>query len=407
MSPRTAPAPRRRPAIPRRRGLHRHRHRRLRAAAALILPFLIAVFLAVVNVPLMNWLVRLRVPKPLAVLLTVLTVASVIGILVALLAQSVNQLTEVIPRYRARVGELGTSVTAWGAALGLPVEAWREEWQSVSLAAFGTGDTIGAIIGNTGAIVGNAVRAVGAFLSNAFLVFLTVVFILFEAAGFTTKIKLAFGAGPDPFGHLGRISAQIQTYLVTKAAVSAATGSIVGIWVAIMGLDFPLLWGVVAFMFNFIPTLGSIFAAIPAVLLALLQLGPGPRPDHRGGVPVRERRVREPDRAGAARPAPRAVDPGGLRVPRLLGLGLGAGRDALLGAAHDGRQDRPREHRRSALAGRDAGRQPGRVGAQGESRQLIRPLLERRAGLRLYVAGAARDDRCLIRRAFNASRCST
>ena len=248
----------------------------LRAAAALILPFLIAVFLAVVNVPLMNWLVRLRVPKPLAVLLTVLAAASVIGILVALLAQSVNQLTEVIPRYRERLDELGTSVTALGAALGLPVETWREEWRSVSLAAFGTVDTIGAIIGNTGAIVGNAVRTVGSFLSNAFLVFLTVVFILFEAAGFTAKIRLAFGAGPDQFGHLGRISAQIQTYLVTKAAVSAATGLVIGTWVAIMGLDFPLLWGVVAFMFNFIPTLGSIFAAVPAVSLAVLQPGLGP-----------------------------------------------------------------------------------------------------------------------------------
>ena len=124
------------------------------------------------------------------------------------------------------------------------MEQLREDFQSASLAAFGTADTIGAIIGNTGAIVGNAVRTIGAFLSNAFLVFLTVVFILFEAAGFTAKIKLAFGAGPDPFGHLGRISAQIQTYLVTKATVSAATGVIVGIWVAIMGLDFPLLWGV-------------------------------------------------------------------------------------------------------------------------------------------------------------------
>ncbi len=248
----------------------------LRAAAPVILPFLIAVFLAVVNVPLMNWLVRMRVPKPLAGLLTILAVASVIGILVAVLAQSVNQVTEVIPRYRARVGDLAASVSALGASLGLPVEAWREEWRSVSLAAFGTVDTVGAIIGNTGAIVGNAVRTVGAFLSNAFLVFLTVVFILAEAAGFPAKIRRAFGADRDPFGQLGRISAQIQTYLVTKATVSAATGVIIGAWAAIMGLDFPLLWGVIAFMFNFIPTLGSIFAAVPAVLLAVLQPGLGP-----------------------------------------------------------------------------------------------------------------------------------
>ena len=247
----------------------------LRAAAALILPFLIAVFLAVVNVPLMNWLVRMRVPKPLAVLLTVLAAASVIGVLVGLLAQSVNQLTEVLPAYRDRVGELAESLTALGASLGLPVEQMRADLQSVSLAAFGTVDTIGAVVGSTGAVVGNAVRTVGAFLSNTFLVFLTVVFILFEAAGFPAKIKLAFGSDGDPFGHLGRISAQIQTYLVTKAGVSAATGLLIWGWVACMGLDFPLLWGVLAFMFNFIPTLGSVFAAVPAVLLAVVQLGVG------------------------------------------------------------------------------------------------------------------------------------
>lgn len=247
----------------------------LRAAAALILPFLIAVFLAVVNVPLMNWLVRMRVPKPLAVLLTVLAAASVIGVLVGLLAQSVNQLTEALPSYRDRLGELAATLTALGASLGLPVEQMRADLQSVSLAAFGTVDTIGAVVGSTGAIVGNAVRTVGAFLSNTFLVFLTVVFILFEAAGFPAKIKLAFGSDGDPFGHLGRISAQIQTYLVTKAAVSAATGIFIGLWVAYMKLDFPLLWGVLAFMFNFIPTLGSVFAAVPAVLLAVVQPGLG------------------------------------------------------------------------------------------------------------------------------------
>lgn len=243
----------------------------LRASSALILPLLIAVFLAVVNVPLMNALVRLRVPKPFAVLLTILAVASVIGILVTLLAYSVNQLTEVIPRYRASVVALGTFIMELGRSLGLPVEEWRTEWQSVSLAAFGTVDTIEVIVGYTGAMVTNALRAVLAFLSNAFLVFLAVVFILFEAAGFTEKMRIAFDAESDRLAHFERIEAHIQTYLVAKAMVSAATGVLIGIWVAIVGLDFPLLWGVLAFMFNFIPTLGSIFAAVPAVLLAVVQ----------------------------------------------------------------------------------------------------------------------------------------
>ena len=236
----------------------------LRAAGDLILPFLIAVFLAVVNVPLMNWLVRLRVPKPLAVLLTILTAVSIVGILVAVLAGSINQLTAAAPAYQARLRELGTSAIGLGEQLGLPVE----EWTSVELAPSGMFDLIGGVIGDT-------VRTVGSFLSNTFLVLLTVIFILFEAAGFGRKIRIAFGAEADPFGPLSRMTAQVQTYLVAKTAVSAATGLAVGIWVAALGLDFPLLWGVVAFMFNFIPNLGSILAAVPAVLLAVVQFGPG------------------------------------------------------------------------------------------------------------------------------------
>ena len=236
----------------------------LRAAAELILPFLIAVFLAVVNVPVMNWLVRMRVPKPLAVLCTVLLAVAVIGALVAVLAGSINQLTAAAPTYQARLRELAESLLAFGARFGLPVE----QWTSLDLAPSGVFDLLGGVVGDT-------VRAVGAFLSNTFLVLLTVIFILFEAAGFSRKITAAFGAPQESFRQMTRMARQVQTYLAVKAAVSAATGLTVGVWVALMGLDFPLLWGVLAFIFNFIPTLGSILAAVPAVMLAIVQFGPG------------------------------------------------------------------------------------------------------------------------------------
>ena len=236
----------------------------LRAAAELILPFLVAVFLAIVNVPVMNWLVRMKVPKPLAVLGTILMAVTVIGALVAVLAGSINQLTAAAPAYQARLRELAESLMAVGTRFGLPVE----QWTSLDLAPSGVFDLLGGVIGDT-------VRAVGAFLSNTFLVLLTVIFILFEAAGFSRKITAAFGAPRESFGQFTRMAQQVQTYLVVKTAVSAATGLAVGIWVALMGLDFPLLWGVLAFLFNFIPTLGSIVAAVPAVMLAIVQFGPG------------------------------------------------------------------------------------------------------------------------------------
>ena len=112
-------------------------------------------------------------------------------------------------------------------------------------------------------------------LSNAFLVLLVVIFILFEAAGFRAKLRLAFGDRGANLDRLSQMTLQVQNYLAIKTVVSVATGVLVGIWVWALGFDFPLLWGLVAFIFNYIPSLGSIFAAVPAVLLAIVQLGPG------------------------------------------------------------------------------------------------------------------------------------
>jgi predicted PurR-regulated permease PerM len=83
------------------------------------------------------------------------------------------------------------------------------------------------------------------------------------------------GADPDSFRRYSKITREVQSYLLYKTLVSLATGLSVGIWVGLLGLDFPALWGFVAFALNYIPNIGSILAAVPAVGLALLQLGPG------------------------------------------------------------------------------------------------------------------------------------
>ncbi|MCE2514192.1 MAG: AI-2E family transporter [Acidobacteria bacterium] len=229
----------------------------LQAAASLIQPFLIAVFLGVVNVPFMNWLQRLRVPRPLAVLATILFAAALVAILVTVVGQSVNQLARVVPSYRAPFLALAGDIQNLAEQAGLPAV----DLQSMVIPSFNL----------AGTLAGNALRAVGALLSNAFLVLLLVIFILFEAAGFNAKLAAAFGDEGEHLRHLARMAAQVQQYLVIKTAVSTATGLFIGVWVWMVGLDAPQLWGVLAFAFNFIPTLGSIFAAVPAILLALIQ----------------------------------------------------------------------------------------------------------------------------------------
>ncbi|MCZ6650860.1 MAG: AI-2E family transporter, partial [Acidobacteria bacterium] len=116
-------------------------------------------------------------------------------------------------------------------------------------------------------------RGISAALSNLVLVLLTIGFILAEAAGLPEKLSAAFGQNLD-LGHLETCRQQVQSYLVIKTLMSLVTGSIIAIVLALMGVDFPLLWGALAFLLNFIPTIGSIIAALPPLLLSLVQLGP-------------------------------------------------------------------------------------------------------------------------------------
>ena len=233
----------------------------LRQAGQLVLPFLTAVFLAVVSFPVLAWLQHKKVPTPLAVLITVAAAAGVVSVLGVAVGRSVNEFGQVVPQYQARFQELANEILAWAERVGLPASEWTPlDYVNPEAIVDLIGGTLGALAG---------------LLSNAFLVLLAVIFILFEAAGFRAKLRLAFGDRGANLDRLGQMTLQVQNYLAIKTVVSVATGALVGTWVWALGLDFPLLWGLVAFIFNYIPSLGSIFAAVPAVLLALVQLGPG------------------------------------------------------------------------------------------------------------------------------------
>jgi len=128
---------------------------------------------------------------------------------------------------------------------------------------------------NPGTALSMAARvagSIGQLLSNAFLILLTVVFVLLEMSTFADKMKVAFAGASDAEGRGQQIIKSIHNYVVIKTSVSLATGFLVAIWLNILGVPYSGLWGLVAFLFNFIPNVGSIIAAIPAVLVAWLEL---------------------------------------------------------------------------------------------------------------------------------------
>ncbi len=233
----------------------------LQVASSLILPILVGFFLAMVSLPLLSRLQSWKVPTPLAVILTVLVEVAIIAGIIALVGGSFAGFNEALPRYQDRLNTIYLQVFNWLDEMG--IELSRElvtEYLNPGMAFD---------------MVGVALRGVTGVLSNMFLVLLIVIFTLFEATGVPAKLQAAFGSAASSTRY-DRVREEVQRYLTIKTLVSLLTGVVVGVSLAIMQVDFPFLWGLLAFMLNYIPSLGSILAAIPPVLLALIQFGPGP-----------------------------------------------------------------------------------------------------------------------------------
>jgi predicted PurR-regulated permease PerM len=124
-------------------------------------------------------------------------------------------------------------------------------------------------------LTASMLAGLGSVLSNIFLILLTVIFILFEASSFPGKLRSILGDPKQEFSQFTRFVHDIKRYMVIKTLISLATGVLIGIWLYILGVDFPVLWGFLAFLLHYVPNIGFIIAAVPALLLTLIQLGAG------------------------------------------------------------------------------------------------------------------------------------
>jgi predicted PurR-regulated permease PerM len=232
----------------------------LRAAAAILVPATLALFLAVLSLPILTWLRRWRVPSGLAIVIPVLLNVAVVGLLLAMASQSVSEFQARIPTYARELQQLQTS---WFEAI--------ESRTDIVMSRYVTADLIDPV-----AVVDFARSAVGRvaqFVSMTFLVFLLMAFMLSEASAFPDKFHHILGDSVREERRLAKVVTEVQTYLGIKTAVSLATGFLMGVWAYVMELDFPVLLGLIAFILNYVPTVGSIIAALPAILLSLILVG--------------------------------------------------------------------------------------------------------------------------------------
>ncbi|MBW2500821.1 MAG: AI-2E family transporter [Deltaproteobacteria bacterium] len=229
----------------------------IRAASSLFVPLLLAAFISLLCVPALFWLRDRGLPVPLALIVVLAGLLGAGAVLGGILGSSINAFTRALPSYDARFAQVVASVSGELAAWGIDLGNSTEEANPFDpQAALG--------------LVGNLASSLGTLLNNAFLLFLTICFILLEASSIPTKIQVAFGGSESVNDRMSVIGDSIRRYLAIKTLTSMATGFLAYALLLVLGVKFAPLWGLVAFLLNFVPAIGSVIAAIPPIALAII-----------------------------------------------------------------------------------------------------------------------------------------
>ncbi|MEM7077767.1 MAG: AI-2E family transporter [Pseudomonadota bacterium] len=235
----------------------------LKTSQELTVPFLLAAFIATIAATPMLWMQSKGVPAGISLPAVMVLMVVVVVLMGAMFAQSAAAFTAKLPFYQERLVVLQAEFFAFIAPLTGMFDIENPESLLKNF------DPNAALD-----LAGTTLARLGAVLSNSFLIVLTVIFILAEAASFPKKLAVVLKDPSRDLPHFAKFAENVNRYIAIKTSVSVFTGMIVTAFLWILGVDFPILWGLLAFLLNYVPTIGSILAAIPPVLLALIQLSP-------------------------------------------------------------------------------------------------------------------------------------
>ncbi|ELO0856734.1 TPA: AI-2E family transporter [Citrobacter amalonaticus] len=227
----------------------------IRFAADIIVPFILALFIAVVLSPLVQRMVKLRVPRVLAISLLVIIIVMAMVLLLAYLGTSLNELARTLPQYRSSLVIPLKNLEPWLVRLGIGVSV-DEMVKYIDPNAAMT------LITNLLAQLTNA-------MSSIFLLLLTVVFMLLEVPQLPTKFQQIMVRPVEGMAAIQRAIDSVSHYLVLKTAISLVTGLVVWGMLSALDVRFAFIWGLLAFALNYIPNIGSVLAAIPPIIQVL------------------------------------------------------------------------------------------------------------------------------------------
>ncbi len=243
----------------------------MQQAQTILVPFIISLFLATLVAYPMEWLIKKKIPKSLSLIIVVVLVFGIISLIGTVVGNSITEFTQKTGIYEKNLTEWynQTFIDHSGQDYGDKTELVGVNMRDI-LIEIASYISPATLMNWSRFILGSLQN----IFQNIFLVLIAMVFMLLETGSFKYKLDLLSKANPETKKSVNKFTRSLRRYIGFKTLISLGTGVIITIWVSILGVDFPLLWGLLAFLLNFIPTIGSIIASLPAILIALVQLGP-------------------------------------------------------------------------------------------------------------------------------------
>ncbi|NPA12987.1 MAG: AI-2E family transporter [Aquificae bacterium] len=233
----------------------------LKAAQQIVVQFLLALFFAILFLPIFRFFVSHRIPKTIALSIVLLINLSFVYALALTIMSSVKELKGNLDLYQDRLTHYLVEGFKVIKKLGLPIpeNLYLQILDPNLIFQF----------------LSNSLISFGNILANAVFVIILVVFILLESDIFAQKLKI-ISQGKEKTQYLiDEFLDSVIRYMKIKGVASVSTGLLAWGFLYALGVDFALLWGILAFLLNFIPTVGSIIAAIPPILITLIDKGVG------------------------------------------------------------------------------------------------------------------------------------
>lgn len=230
-------------------------------ASSIISTLLLALFISIICAHPINWLRKRKIPEWLALSIVLIGITATFLLLGGIIGNTVASFSKDLPVYEKSLKEIADNSIAFLNAKGIDVsEPEIEKMLNVS-----------SIMNLTVTLLSN----LGEVMGNIVLIFFIAIFLLLEMDDFSFKfLAIKHGVG-DSLKYLITISSNIRHYLSIMTLISLITALLIWGFLAILGIKYAILWALIAFLLNFIPNIGSIIAAMPATLFALIQSGIG------------------------------------------------------------------------------------------------------------------------------------